>query len=58
MGQRREAAGYLVRAFAEQGVRGGRDVGSAVSTVGQEVGDTVSKIGKRFNDWRSGEQNN
>ncbi|MFD4353499.1 M48 family metallopeptidase [Nocardia sp. NPDC058518] len=30
----------------------GRDVGSAVNTVGQEVGRTVSDLGKRFDDWR------
>ncbi|MFJ2837045.1 MULTISPECIES: M48 family metallopeptidase [Nocardia] len=30
----------------------GRDVGAAVSTVGQEVGRTVSDLGKRFDDWR------
>ncbi|MFC9997844.1 M48 family metallopeptidase [Nocardia sp. NPDC127526] len=32
----------------------GKDMGSAVGTVGQEVSDTVSKIGKRFNEWRDG----
>ncbi|MFF2552138.1 M48 family metallopeptidase [Nocardia sp. NPDC058058] len=36
----------------------GRDVGSAVGTVGQEVSETVSKIGKRFSEWRDGENNN
>ncbi|MFF2087060.1 M48 family metallopeptidase [Nocardia sp. NPDC058176] len=30
----------------------GRDVGSAVNTVGHEVGRTVSDLGKRFDDWR------
>ncbi|MBL1078408.1 M48 family metallopeptidase [Nocardia sp. 2] len=35
----------------------GRDVGSAVNTVGQEVTETVSKIGKRFDEWRKGETN-
>ncbi|GAB4584169.1 M48 family metallopeptidase [Nocardia sp. IFM 10818] len=30
----------------------GKDMGSAVGTVGQEVSETVSKIGKRFSEWR------
>ncbi|MFD6389585.1 M48 family metallopeptidase [Nocardia sp. NPDC060259] len=30
----------------------GKDVGSAVNTVGHEVGRTVADLGKRFDDWR------